>query len=240
MTPTNRMLNKFTLMDQLGRDIVTGAFSDESSFKVEADLCKTYGVSRSVLREAVKMLSAKGMLASRPKQGTWVQPEAEWNLLDPDVLRWLLSRKELSLDLLVEFTEIRMAIEPIAARLAIRRATQEDFARMHSALDAMQEAADGIGDPLQSDIDLHISVLIASQNRFLVRHQALVETALSFSIRLTNEVKQVPIASIEDHAAIVYAIEEKREADAIDATMSLLNDALAFIEKCRTKKIANA
>src|SRR5215469_13024195 len=106
-----------SIVQNLGIAIVTGNYSVKKPFPVEAELCKHYGASRSVLREAVKMLTAKGLLGARPRQGTWVQPEENWNLLDPDVLRWLLERKPW-IDLLIEFTQVRLAIEPAAAALA--------------------------------------------------------------------------------------------------------------------------
>src|SRR5688572_17468668 len=102
---TDRNLT-YTIVEQLGQSIVTGTYSPKKSFPIEAQLCKQFSASRSVLREAVKMLTAKGLLAARPRQGTWVEPENEWNLLDPDVLRWLLERK-FSLGLLAEITEMR-------------------------------------------------------------------------------------------------------------------------------------
>ena len=98
------------ITQDLGRAIVTGKFSDGVVFPYEADLCKQYGVSRPVLREAVKMLTAKGLLKARPRQGTSVQPEDQWNLFDPDVLRWMMERK-FTIELMVEFTEVRLAIE---------------------------------------------------------------------------------------------------------------------------------
>jgi DNA-binding FadR family transcriptional regulator len=93
----------YRIVEDLGIAIVTSRYSKNNPFPVEADLCKQYGVSRSILREAVKMLTAKGLLGARPRQGTWVQPEEVWNLLDPDMLRWLLERK-LSFSQLIEFT----------------------------------------------------------------------------------------------------------------------------------------
>src|SRR3954471_6773616 len=107
----------YSIVHNLGVAIVTGVYSKQNPFPVEAELCKQYDASRSVLREAVKMLTAKGLLDARPRQGTWVQPEENWNLLDPDVLRWLLERK-FSYSLLIEFTQIRLAVEPRAAALA--------------------------------------------------------------------------------------------------------------------------
>ena len=81
----------YGLTDYLGRAIVTGRFDDEP-FPVEAELARRYGVSKSVTREAVKMLSAKGLLIARPRQGTLVQPASSWNLFDADVLRFLKSK----------------------------------------------------------------------------------------------------------------------------------------------------
>ena len=101
----------YSIVQDLGVSIVTGTYSSTNPFPVEADLCTQYGASRSVLREAVKMLTAKGLLGARPRQGTWVQPEENWNLLDPDVLGWLLERK-FSFALLIEFTQVRVAVEP--------------------------------------------------------------------------------------------------------------------------------
>src|SRR4051812_14231171 len=79
----------YGLVDTLGRAVVTGEFVDDP-FPTEAELARLYAVSRSVTREAVKMLTAKGLLTARPRKGTSVQPAAQWNLFDPDVLRWLL------------------------------------------------------------------------------------------------------------------------------------------------------
>src|SRR5215475_9037443 len=132
----------YTIVEQLGQAIVTGVYTGTNSFPVEADLCRQYGASRSVLREAVKMLTAKGLLRARPRQGTWVQPEENWNLLDPDVLRWLLERKPW-LELLVEFTQVRLAIEPGAAALAAEVAGPAEKAAIQQALDRMAAAERG-------------------------------------------------------------------------------------------------
>src|SRR5882757_6139558 len=86
------------MLDHLGKMIVTGRY-DGIAFPTEAELSKQHGVSRSVTREAVKMLTAKGLLSARPRQGTIIEPATSWNLFDADVLRWLLDRK-FSVDLL--------------------------------------------------------------------------------------------------------------------------------------------
>jgi DNA-binding FadR family transcriptional regulator len=82
----------YSIANNLGVAIVTGTYSADNPIPIEAALCRQFDASRTVLREAVKMLTAKGLLGSRPRLGTWVQPEEEWNLLDPDVLGWLSER----------------------------------------------------------------------------------------------------------------------------------------------------
>src|SRR5271168_2206178 len=125
-----------SIVQDLGIAVVTGTYSDKNPFPVEADLCTQYGASRSILREAVKMLTAKGLLGARPGQGTWVQPEGSWNLFDPDVMRWLLERK-FSLSLLIEFTQIRLAVEPAAAAMAATEAGPAEKAAIANALNRM-------------------------------------------------------------------------------------------------------
>ena len=109
----------YSIANHIGIAIVTGVYSADNPIPIEAELCRQYDASRPVLREAVKMLTAKGLLGARPRRGTWVQPEDRWNLLDPDVLGWLLERK-FSPALLIEFTQMRLAVEPGAAMLAAR------------------------------------------------------------------------------------------------------------------------
>src|ERR1044071_9680329 len=99
----------FRMLDALARAIVTGAY-EKRRFPNEAELAEEHDVSRSVTREAVKMLTAKGLLTARPRKGTTVQPPSSWNLFDTDVLKWLLER-EFSLELLRQFSELRIAIE---------------------------------------------------------------------------------------------------------------------------------
>src|SRR5690554_1818219 len=112
----------YQLTHQLGAAIVQCQYAEEKSFPTEADLSAQFNISRSVTREAVKMLTAKGLICSRPRKGIRVQPPHLWNMFDSDVLNWTLSAKP-SLQLLKEFTQLRVAIEPEAVALACRVAT---------------------------------------------------------------------------------------------------------------------
>ena len=222
------------IVNDLGLDIVRGKYDASNPFPIEADLCEQFGVSRSVLREAVKMLTSKGLLRARPRQGTWVQPEESWNLLDPDVLRWLLERK-FSIGLLAEFTEIRMVIEPQAAAYAAFRATEEEKQKIADALERMQAAERGEDDALDSDIAFHVAVLEASGNRFFSQLKDLVETALRISIRLTNQYKGVALASIADHRAIYHAIRDGDATRAKTVSMALIQEAVELINKAKER-----
>lgn len=219
----------FRIVEDLGIAIVTGQYSETNPFPVETELCTQYGVSRSILREAVKMLTAKGLLDARPRQGTWVQPEEHWNLLDPDVLRWLLERK-ISLKLLREFTEMRLAVEPIAASMAACVADQKAIAAIYANIDRMAAAERGEDDPLASDIGFHNSVMHASGNRFYFQLCDLISTALQFSIRTTNAYKGVDLASVIDHKRVADAIAEHDAATAEQAMRAMMQEALDLIQ----------
>ena len=219
----------YSLVEALGQSIVDGSYAVNHPFSTEAELSKQYGASRSVTREAVKMLTAKGLLSARPRQGTCVQPETNWNLFDPDVLRWLLERK-FSLKLLRQFTEVRMAIEPTAAALAARLATPQGLAAIQHGIERMRAAERGEDDPLAADIAFHVAILDATGNPFYIQLHELVNTALRISIRFTNSLKGVRQASVPAHAKVVEAIIAHRPLEASAAMTALLTEVMELIE----------
>jgi len=216
------------MLDTLGQAIVTGRY-DARPFPTEAEIGKAHGVSRSVTREAVKMLTAKGLVSARPRHGTVIEPTSEWNLLDPDVLRWMLERK-FSVELLRHFNQLRIAIEPEAAALAARHHTPDDLRHIRDGLSRMSAAEAGSDDPLEADIDFHVAVLRGSRNPFYLQFRSMVSTALRTSIRFTNQLKG-GVASVVDHAAVAEAI-ERRDPDAARAAMAaIIHEVLALIEE---------
>ena len=219
------------MLDTLGQAIVTGQF-DNRPFPTEAGIAKVHGVSRSVTREAVKMLTAKGLVSARPRKGTMVEPPGAWNLFDPDVLRWMLERK-FSVRLLRQFNELRIAIEPEAAALAASN-HQPAGSRSDSrgAGDGWKRRRAGRDDPLEADIAFHVAVLRASKNPFYLQFRAMVATALQTSIRFTNLIKG-RAASVADHAAVAEAI-AARDPDAARAAMAgIISEALALIDQSK-------
>ncbi|MCP4045149.1 MAG: FadR family transcriptional regulator [Gammaproteobacteria bacterium] len=195
----------FDIVQRLGQEVVSGKYVQDLKFPTEAELCDEYDVSRSVMREAVKILTGKGLLSARPRRGTEVTEETQWNLLDPDVLNWLLKR-DLSLPLLIEFTEMRLGVEPEAAALAARSATEAQKDRIMETFEGMVRASRGESDPLETDIAFHLAVLEASNNRFMLQLDGLIDTALRFSIRLTNRLKGVEMGNVEEHRMVADAI----------------------------------
>lgn len=217
-----------TIVDDLGKAVVTQRFKVGAPLPFEADLCKEYHASRPIVREAVKMLTAKGLLVARQRKGTIVQPESEWSLLDPDVLRWMLER-DFSIELLIDFTEMRLAIEPRAAALAAQSATGPQRRALISAIDRMFAAERGEDDPLESDIAFHVAVLKASNNRFLQQFTDLSDTTLRFSIRRTNEYKGVSRASAAEHKAVMDAILQGEPDRATQQMFELIHRALDLL-----------
>lgn len=222
----------YALLDAVGKAIVVGEYNN-SRFPTEADLAQQYAVSRSVTREAVKMLTAKGLLIARPRKGTSVQPPSAWNLFDPDVLRWMLERK-FSLDLLRQFNELRVAIEPMAASLAATAADAQGIVAIEAGFQRMVAAEAGDDDALEADIAFHIAILEASANPFYAQFRDVVMTALRTSIRFTNRFKG-RTASLPQHHAVVTAIRERSPEGARAAMSALIEDVMALIAEAEAK-----
>ena len=233
-TPDGRNLTN-GLHETLGRSIVGGAF--ENGFPTEAELSRLYGLSRSVTREAVKMLTAKGLLSARPKVGTVVEPSASWNLLDPDVLRWLLERK-FSLDLLRQFSELRLAIEPTAAAFAAQYPDSPAIGAIEAGFARMESASHGADDALEADIQFHVAILHATQNPFFGQFEELVRTALYTSIQFTNQFSG-HTANVAQHHEVLEAIKSGDGEHARATMYRLIDDVLTLIHQARQNEPAS-
>ena len=228
MLDTGRNLTH-QLTHQLGAAIVQGQYAIDKSFPTEAELSQQFNISRSVTREAVKMLTAKGLIASRPRQGIRVMPSTHWNMFDADVLGWTLNARP-SLELLREFTQLRMAIEPEAAALAAEN--HKDAGRLKvigDALARMKKADEGQDDPLAADIEFHCAILAASNNRFFFQLREFIQVALRVSIASTNQLKGVLTADYDDHKRIYDAISAGDQEGASKAVKTLLQEVMQLI-----------
>ncbi|WP_250463582.1 FadR/GntR family transcriptional regulator [Microbulbifer litoralis] len=217
------------LVHVLGAAIANGRYRPGDGLPSEASLCDEHGISRSATREAIKMLTAKGLITSRPRQGIRVQPRARWNLFDPDVLGWILNASP-SLEMLREFLQLRMAIEKEAAALAAADQDRQKVAAIGAALQQMKEAEEGLRDPVEADIAFHINILNATNNPFYVQLGSFIETALRVSIRFTNRIKGVETASYANHKKLFDAIDRGEILAARAASGAMQAEALALIE----------
>ncbi len=227
--PSNRGMNLTQqVADTLGNAIIKGIYGAHNPVPSEATLCEQLQVSRSAAREAVKSLAAKGLITSRARQGIRVLPESEWNLFDADVLRWIRDANP-SLELLREFTELRVAMEPEAAMLAAQRQNKELIENIGFALSRMERAENGLDDPLESDIAFHLSILNASENRFFMQLGRIIDTTLRVSIRFTNMRTGVRAGVYADHKKIYDAIVEGSPEEAAKHSQTLMQGALDTI-----------
>lgn len=215
---------------ELGRAIISGVYTNESGFPSEAKMCEDYGVSRTSIREAVKMLGAKGLITSRPRKGIAVEPASKWNLYDTSILKWMLESSP-SLFVLREFLQMRMAIEPQAAALAAQFATEAQIGEIEKALNAMIAAGNDTSLSLhEADIAFHTSILAASNNRFILQLTDFVSTALNVSIQHTTPAKGSIKAIIEEHDKVYCAIRNRQPERAKSMTAYLIDEAIIFID----------
>lgn len=221
------------IVEQLGRRILTGELGEGETLemtRLESEL----DVSRTVMREALRVLKAKGLVDARQKRGTFVQPRAEWKLLDSDVIRWELEG-DVNTRLLDDLAEFREVVEPASAGLAALRRTDDDLALMEKALEAMSAAANGEGDPVAADLDFHRAVLAATHNELLIRTEAVLEAGLGLRDRLVHDSirKDDPTPA---HAAVLDAIRDGDAEQAVSAAKALLTKAVVDLDRARGTK----
>jgi DNA-binding FadR family transcriptional regulator len=221
------------LVNRLGHEIVAGRFGVSDILPNEGALSSELQISRTAVREAIKMLTAKGLVGSRPRRGTEVRPVSDWNLLDSDVLRWL---RETPPDrkIVIELLELRLGFEPEAAALAARRADPAQLARIEEAYGFMRESAAGRYDPVEADCRFHEAIIAATSNRFYQPLGALVRTALSLTAPITNAIFGHSVGDLEAHGEILLAIEKKDERRAFDLMRRLLSDVVNKVAEAKT------
>lgn len=221
---------KDVLVDGLGRDIVAGRMPPGAPLPSEETLLARFAVSRTVLREALSVLSAKGLVDARPKRGTLVRANSDWCQLDPAILAWRAAEDAIAPSGEVAFvldrlTEIRRIIEPGAARLAARRRTADDIAGLTATFQAMERASSAEQYTL-ADLDFHIACLNAAHNEFLLPIAHAIRSALLISLRVTNRDPHADrTVSLPLHRAIFEAIVAGRAEAAARAMQRNLDDA---------------
>ena len=220
-----------SLANEIGLRIVRGDYPPGTILPNEAKWSETFEVSRSAVREAIKMLMAKSLLSSRPKVGSWVEPRERWNLLDRDVLGWYAMAPDRE-GFLRTVQEFRHIIEPEATALAAERRTEEQMAEISAACREMGEAATLAG-RTQADTRFHLAILRASGNELLVPLGVLIESALNnLFVYVTRELNDVRHAQ-KLHEAIERNVRLKRPEAARAAVRKLLANTDAVIIRDR-------
>jgi DNA-binding FadR family transcriptional regulator len=222
-TPDKRKSMHARIVHELGMQIVSGAFAPGQRLPAEPTLCEIYGVSRPVLREATRVLVAKGLVVSKPRVGSVVRPRDEWHMLDPDVLVWTVSHLPEGAFFRSLMT-VRQIIEPAAAALAAISATDEDIARIGAAY-ARMEGAQTAEALLEPDLEFHRAIMTATHNDMLAYIGNMLSLALSESIKLTSRHPNTHALSLPRHKAIFTAIEHRDALAARQASVVQLDNA---------------
>ena len=228
-SPAIKNIHGVTL-DRLGEAIVAGRYAAGASIPPEPLLCEELGVSRTVIREAVKSLVAKGLLVTGPKVGTRVLAEEQWNWFDPDVVAWQ-SRVGLTRDFLRDLQEMRRLIEPAAVRLAAERATPAVVAEIESAYAGMKDAIENGGDYVSHDLRFHQGLLRACGNRMMVQMSKALGALLRTSFEISTTLRDGPAGSLPLHRAVLDAVIERSPAKAEIASRLLIDGARKDIDQ---------
>lgn len=213
----------------LSGQIPEGATLDLMALREELD------VSLTALREALKVLSAKGIIDARQKRGTFVRPRASWNMLDGDVMRWQ-SAGPPDLELLENLTEVRTIVEPAAAKLAADRATEEDLAALEKALGQMA-AAQGSADAVEADLDFHRALLAATHNPLLVEMERVIANGLAQRDKVVHNADPAddPVPS---HRTVFETIRDRDATGAETAMRALVDKATEDFRRVAAKQKA--
>ena len=211
----------------LAQRILGDEFRPGTVLPSEPELCATFNVSRSAVREAIKVLDSKGLVTTRPRVGTVVRARDFWNLLDPDLLAWSMELKP-SAELVLSLIEARQVIEPAAARFAALRATAAEIAPMEEAFQAMglhkqKQDFDAFN---RADIEFHTALLRASRNIVFQQLSNTIGAALAYSFRLTIARAREPGASLSLHGEVIDRIRMRDSEGAFAMMAQLLNIAL--------------
>jgi GntR family transcriptional regulator, galactonate operon transcriptional repressor len=217
------------VVDALARDIFAGRYLPGASLPTEPELCTEFEVSRTTVREALKTLTAKGIVTVRPKTGTRVLPFDRWSLLDPEVVAWRIAAG-VDDEFVRDLVDIRLIIEPEAAARAAARAEAADVAGLSRAYEVMDRAGRGDGNYIQADLEFHCALLRSAHNQFLTQLIPALTGMLRFSFELSVTSRDNVIAALPLHRAILTGIEQRNPQAARAATLYLIERARDDIE----------
>lgn len=210
---------------KLGVAIVSGEYMPGDTLSGEVAFSEELNVSRSAYREAVQVLTAKGLVESRPKAGTRVLPRNRWNLLDPDVLAWAFAG-EPDRQFVRDLFELRAIVEPAASSLAASRRDKNDLRTMKEALTAMRHHTLATEAGRSADRDFHNAILQATKNDALQAMGASMGAAVNWTTQFKQRSRALPRNPIPDHVRVYEAIASADPQAAAEAMRVLVELAL--------------
>lgn len=207
----------------LGKRIVQGELKPGEMLDLQR-LERELRFGRTALREAVKVLASKGLIDALQGTGTFITDRSQWNLLDPDILRWHYETqpKQQFLDSLAEF---RLSVEPAAAGLAALRRTAEQVAELRDALAKMEANVGDVVAYTEADFAFHSTILEAADNEFFSQLEPIIEAALFTRIQSVRSTRRRREEALASHRLLLDAIEAGDPAKVTDAARSLLEVA---------------
>jgi DNA-binding FadR family transcriptional regulator len=214
---------------ELGRRVVSGNYPAGALLPNEAHLYTELHVSRTALREAVKVLSAKGLLEARPRIGTRVRAREQWNLLDPDVLAWCCSTSA-DAKFLGYLNELREIMEPAAAGLAARSRSEEQLATLAAALASMHNART-MAQWVEADLAFHTAVLHATNNPLMIPLTVVISSALAVLLRVAARSTHDFKRALPDHHKVFDAIRNHDAPSATHRMAAMLSETRALINQ---------
>lgn len=227
--PASGRSGKARLHGQIARDlgiaIVSGRHKPGDTLGNEIELSERLKVSRSAYREAIRILSAKGLVESRPRTGTRITPVAQWNLLDSDVLAWFFE-SDLSESLVAGLFELRMIIEPAAAAFAAERRTGEQLNQMRKALTDMEHLTLRTSAGQSADRDFHQTILEATANAPLASLSSTIGASVRWTTLYKQRKRKLPPDPMPEHWRVFEAIEAQDAKGARKAMEILVAHAL--------------
>lgn len=212
-----------TVATAIGSEIVGGRLAVGDLIPAEPELCARFGVSRTVVREAVKLLASKGLLRTGSGIGTWVLPTADWNFLDPDIFAWIQKSDDAD-TILQHLFAFRSAVEPAAAAEAARRATLEQLYALEAALEVMSQAKTDFSKWIEGDVAFHTALYIASNNLFMAPLANLFRQYFQMSFKLSSSNFHHQHC-LQEHRDVFEAIRARDPARAAQAVQILLEQA---------------
>jgi len=230
VAPFERNISTF-IAGTLGREIVSGALAPGSLLPSVEETCARFSASRTALREAYSILSAKALIAARPKVGTRVRPKSNWNMFDPDVLAWHIQSTP-SQKFLGDLFVLREMVEPPAAHMAAALCSQVTVDKIAKAYDLMQRYKDGSGDLIDADLQFHTAILEATANPFLTALAGFINASLQCTFRYSWQgAARMQDSRLLQHGAILDAIRDGAPQLAEERMRTLLRDSLGDVRE---------